>query len=149
MTSLPNKRKAADAAAGVSEESAPEKKARFNTHPEVGDAKLGTTKTSRTEQLEGANATNAVESQAPWTAMQQLLHARLQQALPNFDGVGGILGIISSYAQGAVCNLRTDVPLVRSEFEVQPCLPFRQQIPLTPPPVAVAHACAYSPLSAL
>ena len=104
MAMNPDKRNAADATANVSEKSAPEQKARIgdDTHSEVADAKLMTTKTSRTVQLEGANATNAVESQAPWTAMQRLLHARLQRALPNFDGVGGILGIISSYVQGAV-----------------------------------------------
>ena len=100
MTSNSDKSTIADAAAGVSEESVPGD----NTHSEVGDAKLGKTKPSRTVQLEGANATNAVESQAPWTAMQRLRHARLQQALPNFVGVGGILGIISAYAQGAVLH---------------------------------------------
>ena len=108
MASNPDERKAGDAAAGVSEKSVPETKAHLG-HSEVGDAKLklGVAKTSTTARLEGSNATNAVESQAPWTAMQQLL----LQALPNFVGVGGILGIISSYAQGAVLHFATLVSL--------------------------------------
>ena len=100
MSSTPNKRKAADAAAVM-----PEKKARSmeatlrpDVHPQVGDVKPGLS--FRPEQVKDFKETNVVETKALWTP-QKLLHARLQAALPCFDGVGGILGIISSYAQGA------------------------------------------------
>src|SRR5690554_353827 len=68
---------------------------------QVGDAKLSMS--AGREQLEDAE-TKVVELKTRLTRAHHLLHTRLQEALPFFhrgvDGVGGILAMISTYAQG-------------------------------------------------